>query len=97
MTDRREQEAAEAEAKVSLRKAPKELEEEEEKKDESKVSRRKLRKQNRMTVAELKQTVARPDVVEMHDVTSSDPKLLVQLKVHFSNFRFSNRLLLLEI
>ncbi|OQV14551.1 Splicing factor 3B subunit 2 [Hypsibius exemplaris] len=78
--DRKEKEAAEAESKVSLRKAPKEIEEEEEKKDDTKVSRRKLRKQNRMTVAELKQTVARPDVVEMHDVTSSDPKLLVQLK-----------------
>ncbi|MBV98155.1 Splicing factor 3B subunit 2, partial [Eschrichtius robustus] len=35
---------------------------------------------NRFTVAELKQLVARPDVVEMHDVTAQDPKLLVHLK-----------------
>jgi len=27
------------------------------------------------------QLVVRPDVVEMHDVTSRDPKLLVHLKV----------------
>ncbi|XP_013928502.1 PREDICTED: splicing factor 3B subunit 2-like [Thamnophis sirtalis] len=35
---------------------------------------------NRFAVAELKQLVARPDVVEMHDVTAQDPKLLVHLK-----------------
>ncbi|XP_055345832.1 splicing factor 3B subunit 2-like [Paramacrobiotus metropolitanus] len=73
-------ESEEGDAKVSLRKVPKLAEEEEEKKDEAKMSRRKLRKMNRMSVAELKQTVSRPDVVEMHDVTSSDPKLLVWLK-----------------
>lgn len=33
-------------------------------------------------MAELKQLVNRPDVVEMHDVTARDPKLLVQLKAH---------------
>ena len=36
----------------------------------------------RLSVAELKQLVHRPDVVEMHDVTARDPKLLVQLKAH---------------
>ena len=36
---------------------------------------------NRLTVAELKQLVDRPDVVEMHDVTAQDPRLLVYLKV----------------
>ncbi|KAF4793884.1 splicing factor 3B subunit 2 [Turdus rufiventris] len=35
---------------------------------------------NRLTVAELKQLAARPDVVEMHDVTAQDPELLVHLK-----------------
>lgn len=35
-----------------------------------------------MSVAELKQLVSRPDVVEMYDVTARDPKLLVQLKAH---------------
>ena len=33
-----------------------------------------------MTVAELKQVVARPEAVEAHDVTASDPRLLVFLK-----------------
>ena len=32
-------------------------------------------------MAQLKQLVDRPDVVEMHDVTAQDPKLLVHLKV----------------
>jgi len=30
------------------------------------------------------QLVLRPDVVEMHDVTSRDPKLLVHLKVRIT-------------
>ncbi|XP_072887666.1 splicing factor 3B subunit 2 [Hemitrygon akajei] len=51
------------------------------KKDElPKLSKKKLRRLNRLSVAELKQLVARPDVVEMHDVTAHDPKLLVHLK-----------------
>ncbi|KAM8793776.1 splicing factor 3B subunit 2 [Eudromia elegans] len=56
-------------------------EDEQEKKTEApKLSKKKLRRMNRFTVAELKQLVARPDVVEMHDVTAQDPKLLVHLK-----------------
>merc|ERR1712126_365079 len=47
---------------------------------ETKLSKRKLKKLNRLSVAELKQLVARPDVVEMHDVTARDPRLLVHLK-----------------
>nr|XP_010954950.1 splicing factor 3B subunit 2 isoform X2 [Camelus bactrianus] len=55
--------------------------EDQEKKPEApKLSKKKLRRMNRFTVAELKQLVARPDVVEMHDVTAQDPKLLVHLK-----------------
>lgn len=46
------------------------------------MSKRKLKKITRLSVAELKQLVSRPDVVEMHDVTARDPKLLVQLKAH---------------
>ncbi|PSN40597.1 hypothetical protein C0J52_10357 [Blattella germanica] len=73
-----------------LKKVPKldddyeEEEEEEEKKEEekTKLSKRKLKKLTRLSVAELKQLVHRPDVVEMHDVTARDPKLLVQLKAH---------------
>uniref|UniRef100_A0A8D9AEZ4 Splicing factor 3B subunit 2 n=1 Tax=Cacopsylla melanoneura TaxID=428564 RepID=A0A8D9AEZ4_9HEMI len=47
-----------------------------------KMSKRKLKKLTRLSVAELKQLVHRPDVVEMHDVTARDPKLLVQLKAY---------------
>ncbi|XP_008204855.1 splicing factor 3B subunit 2 [Nasonia vitripennis] len=46
------------------------------------ISKRKMKKLTRLSVAELKQLVARPDVVEGHDVTARDPKLLVQLKAH---------------
>uniref|UniRef100_A0A671S0I0 Splicing factor 3B subunit 2-like n=1 Tax=Sinocyclocheilus anshuiensis TaxID=1608454 RepID=A0A671S0I0_9TELE len=53
---------------------------EEARKDMPKLSKKKLRRMNRLTVAELKQLVARPDVVEMHDVTAHEPKLLVHLK-----------------
>jgi len=48
--------------------------------DKPKISKKKLKKLNRLSVAELKQLVTRPDVVEMHDVTAHDPKLLVHLK-----------------
>merc|ERR1719150_1972569 len=66
------------------KKVPKLLEDddmiEETETDEPKMSKRKLKKLNRLSVAELKQLVARPDVVEMHDVTARDPRLLVHLK-----------------
>lgn len=45
-----------------------------------KLSKKKLKQQTRLSVATLKQLVQRPDVVEMHDVTAQDPKLLVYLK-----------------
>lgn len=51
--------------------------------EEPKVSKKQLRKLNRLTVAQLKQVVDRPDVVEMHDVNSADPKTLVVLKVGY--------------
>ncbi|XP_066903435.1 uncharacterized protein [Halyomorpha halys] len=50
--------------------------------EKPKLSKRKLKKLTRLSIAELKQLVSRPDVVEMHDVTARDPKLLVQLKAH---------------
>ena len=50
-------------------------------KEAPKISKKKLRKMNRLTEAQLKQLVDRPDVVEIHDVTAQDPKLLVHLKV----------------
>ena len=48
--------------------------------DKPKLSKKKLKKMNRLSVAELKQLVKRPDLVEMHDVTAQDPKLLLHLK-----------------
>ncbi len=49
----------------------------------SKTQSKKQRKlKSRLTVSELKQLVQRPDVVEAHDVTAADPKLLVHLKAY---------------
>lgn len=48
-----------------------------------------MKKLTRLSVAELKQLVHRPDVVEMHDVTARDPKLLVQLKAHRNTVQVS--------
>jgi splicing factor 3B subunit 2 len=48
--------------------------------DGPKISKKKLKKLTRLTVAQLKQLVSRPDVVEMQDVTARDPRLLVHLK-----------------
>lgn len=49
--------------------------------EKPKLSKRKLKKLSRMTIAELKQKVNRPELVEMHDVTAKDPVLLLHLKV----------------
>lgn len=48
--------------------------------DENKISKRKLREMMRPTVAELKRRVARPDLVEAHDITAADPDFLIALK-----------------
>jgi hypothetical protein len=45
-----------------------------------KLSRKERRRKGRMEIAQLKQIVANPDVVEMHDTNSPDPQLLVYLK-----------------
>ena len=50
--------------------------------EEEKLSKKKKKLMSRLSVAELKQLVQRPDVVEAHDVTSSDPRLLVFLKAY---------------
>ncbi|KAH9928568.1 uncharacterized protein BXZ73DRAFT_48338 [Epithele typhae] len=44
------------------------------------LSKKKARKMNRLTVAELKQLVKKPEVVEWTDVTASDPRMLLHLK-----------------
>ena len=48
--------------------------------DNKKKSKRQLKRETRLSVAQLKQLVIRPDVVEVFDVTAKDPKLLVHLK-----------------
>jgi len=58
-----------------------EVEEKEEAEEKAVVlSKRKRKLLSRLSVAQLKQLVKRPDVVEVHDVTASDPRLLVYLK-----------------
>ncbi|KAG6811553.1 hypothetical protein H0H92_006857 [Tricholoma furcatifolium] len=44
------------------------------------LSKKKQRKMARLTVAELKQLVQKPEVVEWTDVTAPDPRLLLHLK-----------------
>jgi len=81
-------EEAAALAQLDLKKVPKINDDDDDSDDEDgddkddgpKISKRKLKKLNRMSIAQLKQQVVRPDVVEMHDVTSKDPLLLVALK-----------------
>ena len=48
--------------------------------EEQELSNRKRKLMTRMTVAELKQVVAHPEVVDVHDVNASDPRLLIHLK-----------------
>jgi len=47
---------------------------------EEELSKKQKRKLKRLTVAELKQLVSKPEVVEQWDVTAGDPRLLVHLK-----------------
>ncbi|KAG8953746.1 hypothetical protein FRC04_001951 [Tulasnella sp. 424] len=44
------------------------------------VSKRKQAKMNRLSVAELKQLVKKPEVVEWTDISAADPRLLIHLK-----------------
>lgn len=60
----------------------KEEEEETKEKQKNKLSRKEQKTEKRFLVAKLKQTVDRPDVVEVHDVTSADPHLLIYLKAY---------------
>ncbi|CAL8088992.1 unnamed protein product [Calicophoron daubneyi] len=46
------------------------------------LSKKKLKRLNRPSVAALKQMVVRPDVVEMWDVCARDPLLLIHLKAY---------------
>ncbi|KAK0651369.1 hypothetical protein B0T16DRAFT_345149 [Cercophora newfieldiana] len=46
----------------------------------AKLSKKKRKKLNKLSIAELKALVRNPEVVEWQDVSSSDPRLLVQIK-----------------
>ena len=46
------------------------------------LSKRARKREKRLTIAELKQLVSKPEVVEAWDTTSEDPRLLVQLKAY---------------
>ncbi|CAI9787918.1 unnamed protein product [Fraxinus pennsylvanica] len=67
---------------ASKKKADSDSEEEEQdtQQKEKGVSNKKKKLQRRMKIAELKQISSKPDVVEVWDATSADPKLLVYLK-----------------
>lgn len=72
--DDKKEEADDTEAQTGDKKEKKE------EKEPEKMSRKKLKELNQMKVSELKQAVARPDVVEAWDVTAEDPRFLVWLK-----------------
>ncbi|KAG5925145.1 hypothetical protein E4U61_002259 [Claviceps capensis] len=52
----------------------------EEDQDKPKMSKKKRKEMNKLSVAELKALVSIPEVVDWHDVSSSDPRVLVQIK-----------------
>ncbi|CCC10940.1 unnamed protein product [Sordaria macrospora k-hell] len=51
-----------------------------EEEDAGKLSKKKRKKLNKLSIAELKALVKNPEVVEWQDVSSPDPRLLVQIK-----------------
>ncbi|KUI59927.1 Splicing factor 3B subunit 2 [Cytospora mali] len=53
---------------------------EEEQDGQPKLSKKKRKKMNKLSIAELKALVRNPEVVEWQDPSSSDPRLLVQIK-----------------
>ncbi|KAL7921591.1 hypothetical protein ACQKWADRAFT_295494 [Trichoderma austrokoningii] len=53
---------------------------EEEESAQQKLSKKKRKQLNKLSVAQLKALVSIPEVVEWHDVSASDPRLLVQVK-----------------
>ncbi|KAG6030075.1 hypothetical protein E4U41_000209 [Claviceps citrina] len=52
----------------------------EEDEEKPKLSKKKRKEMNKLSVAELKALVSIPEVVDWHDVSSSDPRVLVQIK-----------------
>ncbi|KAG6778712.1 hypothetical protein POTOM_015056 [Populus tomentosa] len=77
--DKKDESVQNAEAKKKADSDSEEEEQENEQKEKG-VSNKKKKLQRRMKIANLKQICSRPDVVEVWDATSADPKLLVFLK-----------------
>ncbi|MES1921390.1 hypothetical protein MHBO_002921 [Bonamia ostreae] len=73
-----------AEGAAERLKAQAELSEEdsdsEDEEEKARLSNKKRKLRDRLTIAQLKQVVDRPDLVELHDPNSPDPTLLVLLK-----------------
>ena len=59
-----------------------EIPDEDEEKGEPKLSKKKRKEQNKLSVAELKALVAKPETVDWTDTSASDPRLLVHIKAY---------------
>ncbi|EKV13050.1 Splicing factor 3b, subunit 2, 145kD [Penicillium digitatum] len=55
---------------------------EEEQESEPKISKKKRKEMNKLSVAELKAMVRKPEIVEWTDTSAPDPRLLVHIKAH---------------
>ena len=71
-----------SDAQGSEKSAAVKVEDHEDEDDEERkaMSKRKLREMLRPSVAQLKRKVARPELVEAHDITAADPEFLIELK-----------------
>ncbi|MCJ1340389.1 hypothetical protein MMC09_005683 [Bachmanniomyces sp. S44760] len=59
-----------------------EIPDEDEEKGEPKMSKKKRKEQNKLSVAELKALVQKPETVDWTDTSASDPRLLVHIKAY---------------
>ncbi|KAJ5189789.1 hypothetical protein N7472_008803 [Penicillium cf. griseofulvum] len=59
-----------------------EIPDEEEQESEPKISKKKRKAMNKLSVAELKATARKPEIVEWTDTSAPDPRLLVHIKAH---------------
>lgn len=54
----------------------------EEEETKPKLSKKKRKQMNKISIAELKAMVSKPEIVEWTDADAADPKLLVRIKAH---------------
>ncbi|KAJ5813884.1 uncharacterized protein N7503_000634 [Penicillium pulvis] len=54
----------------------------EENEQEPKISKKKRKEMNKLSVAELKAMVQKPEIVEWTDTSANDPRLLIHIKAH---------------